>query len=462
MLHLIESNDCHKGEFRVCSKIITIPDFYASKLNNYRNIYVYLPSGYDMDPDIRYPVLYMHDGQNIFDLPTSSDEKSWGIHNTADKLIDENKIRKLIIVGIAFKERAQEYSHASWNRKHVEYNEYARFEYTIEGKGELYEDFIIKELKPYIDKTFRTLPDKDNTALMGASAGGLVTFNIGTRHPNIFSMLGVMSPAFFSMDFNILKSIDKQALKMWFDAGEREPCLLEDTKRVVDLLLEKGYIEWEELIYYQVPDGFHSNKDWGDRAAGPLIFFFGNIGEPVYAQLAGRNQVGLDEEDVRVNPVVYYNSGLIRSDLKASYVVENDEVLELRPDGMIIPKREGTSRVDYVLKEIQVSKTYTIIKGLSKTVKVEFEVIAPENTPEEAMVFADTYSPINLSMEKVSEGVYKGVFHLPRGLNVNYRLKMLCKDRLAIEKDAGLDDIPLRNLYAIDDLEIHCIVNHWG
>lgn len=444
------------------SRILTLSDFHATKLNNDRNIYLYLPPEYDVYPDKRYPVLYMHDGQNIFDPSTSSTGTSWEIHKTADRLISEGKIRELIIVGIAFKERGKEFSHYSWNKKAVKWNEYARFEYTIDGKGELYEDFIINDLKPYIDKNFRTLPDKDNTGLMGSSAGGLVTFNIGIRHPDIFSKLGIMSPAFFGMDFDVLNRLDKKDLKMWFDTGEKEPCLMEDTKHVVDLLLSKGYTEGKDLIYYQVPDGFHSNKDWGERAAGPLIFFFGDIGEPVHAELTGRNQIGRNEDEVRVNSVISYKSGLVRSDLNGSYAVEDPEILDIKPDGVIKPKMEGITKVDYTFGNVRASKEYRVVENLSKNVKIEFEVKVPESTPEDAVIFADTYSPINLGMEKAARGIYKGTFYLPRGLNVNYRLKMVCRNQLSVEKDTDLHDIPFRQLEAVKDEEIQCIVNRWG
>lgn len=443
------------------STFVTITDFYASKLNNYRNIYIYLPPGYELETDKMYPVLYMQDGQNIFKPSTSSNGTSWKIHNTTNHLILEGKIREIIIVGIEFKERGKEYSHYSCNKKHIEWNQYASFDYTVEGKGELYEDFLIHELKPYIDKHFRTLPDKDNTALMGGSAGAFVTFNIAIRHPDIFSMLGMISPAFFGMDIDTLYSMAKKPLKMWFDTGEKEPCLLDDTKRVVDILMTRGYTEGKDLIYYQVPDGFHSDKDWGERVGGTLIFFFGNTGEPIQAALYGRDKVGLDEQEVRINPVIYYKSGLIRSDLNASYIVENPEILEVKPDGTIIPKMEGNSSVDYILNNIRVSKTFSIINGLSKTVNINIEVLVPEDTPDEAIIFVDTYSPINLPMEKVLKGIYRGSFQLPRGLNVNYRFKMIGKNQLIVEKDTELQDIPFRHLYAIEDTEIHCIVNKW-
>lgn len=445
------------------SLILTKTDFHATKLNNDRNIYIYLPPSYDLEPDKRYPVLYMQDGQNIFNADTSSSGSSWRIHEVADKLISEGKIRELIIIGIEFKERTKEYSHYSCNKKKVEWKEYvyAHFEYSVEGKGELYEDFVINELKPYIDNNFRTLPDKDNTALMGASAGGFVTFNIGMRRPDIFGMLGIISPAFFGMDLDLISSFPKKPLKLWFQSGEKEPCLMDDTKRVVDLMKDKGYIEGEEVIYYQVPDGLHLDKEWGEKAAGPLCFFFGNVGEPIQAELVGRTMIGLEEDQVRINPVVYYNTGISRSDLNASYRVEDPEILEIKPDGTIIPKREGTTKVEYTLNNIRVSKEFSIKKGLLKTVRIHFEVKVPEYTPDDAMVGIDTFSPITLPLERVSKEIYRGTFRLPRGLNVNYKLKMLCKNQIEAEKDMDLQAIPPRHLYVSEDEEIYCIVINW-
>jgi hypothetical protein len=296
---------------------------------------------------------------------------------------------------------------------------------------------------------------------MGASAGGFVTFNIGIRRPDIFSMLGIISPAFFGLDLDILRCMDKKPLKLWFETGEKEPCLMQDTKHVVDLLIAGGYTEGKELIYYQVPDGAHSEKDWGDRAGGPLMFFFGKMGEPIHVELTGRDKVGLGEDEVRINPVITYSSGMKRSSLDAVYAVENHEILGINPDGTIIPKTEGTSKVVFILNNIRVSKEYRVIKGLSKNVQITLEAKVPEDTPDEAVIFVDTYSPMNLPMVKVSKGLYKGTFQLPRGFNVNYKLKMHCGNKLVVEKDENMQDIPFRQLYAMEDAEIHCVINNW-
>ncbi|MGV2686533.1 esterase, partial [Clostridium perfringens] len=139
-------------------------------LNNERDMFIYLPVSYENDVEKRYPVLYMHDGQHMF----FEDHKgeSWDIHTTVDALVSEGKMKEIIVVAISHVEdtRISEYMHANPDGHNI---------FNTTNQGELYEEFLIKEVKPYIDKEYRTLPDKRNTALMGSSAGGLVSYNIG-------------------------------------------------------------------------------------------------------------------------------------------------------------------------------------------------------------------------------------------------------------------------------------------
>lgn len=444
------------------SRIVTLSDFHATKLNNDRTIYIYLPPNYEAGTEQRYPALYIHDGQNVFDESTSSSGVSWGLHKKADDLIAKGKIPEILIVAIEFKDRTKEFCYYSWDKKHIEWNEYASFDYSIEGKGDEYADFIIHDLKPYIDHNFRTLPDKDNTALMGASGGGFITFNMGIRQPDIFGKLGIISPSFFAMDIDILQRLSKQSLKMWFDVGQKEPCLLEDTVFVVEQMLSKGYQEGDELIYYQVPNGFHSEADWGKRADCHLIYFFGDIGKPIGARLEGRTEIGMLEKDVRINPIVQYDSGITRSDIRATYQIENPDILEIKPDGTIIPKSDGSTRIEYILGQIRVSQTYTIRKNLSSTVAITFMVEVPEDTPADARIGVDTYSPMNLELKKESERLYKGTFHLDRGLDINYKIKMMNNFQLSIETDLELQEIPYRSLQVSEEKMVTCTVASWS
>ena len=145
-----------------------------------RDLVVWLPPGYEADVSRRYPVVYMHDGQNIFDPATSAFGTDWSIDETADDLIKKKSIEPIIVVGI--------------------YNTSDRLkEYTPGALGTAYMDFIIRVVKPFIDSTYRTKPDRKNTIVGGSSAGGIMSFMLVWEHPDVFSKAICMSPAFRSL-----------------------------------------------------------------------------------------------------------------------------------------------------------------------------------------------------------------------------------------------------------------------
>ena len=173
------------------SKNISIlsENFEMPQLNRKRRVWLYLPPDYETSNE-SYPVVYMHDGQNLFDSSTSN-YGEWNVDETLDKLVKEKNL-KLIVVGIdnGGSKRLDEYS--PWiNEKYGG------------GKGDLYLDFIIETLKPYIDSNYKTLKDKNNTAIIGSSMGGLISHYAGLKYPKIFGKIGVFSPAFwFSPEVN--------------------------------------------------------------------------------------------------------------------------------------------------------------------------------------------------------------------------------------------------------------------
>lgn len=185
-------------------RLITIKNFHADKLNNNRNVYVYLPVLYKSQPENKYPVLYIHDGQGLF-KPNPFSRQSWRVAETVDRLISEKKIQEIIVVGIEsnIHDRGNEFSHTINDGS---LSVYGAPEITCEG--ELYEDFVLNQVKPYIDSHFGTLSDSDNTAMVGSSMGGLVTYNISFRHPDIISKVAIILPYFIKLDLNTLKVSD--------------------------------------------------------------------------------------------------------------------------------------------------------------------------------------------------------------------------------------------------------------
>ena len=170
------------------------------------DFFVWLPAGYEANPSKSYPVLYMHDGQNLIDPKVSFAGRDWQVDETLTKLIKEYKIKEIIVVGIYnTSERLEEYSDTE--------------------KGEKYRKFITEDLKPFVDSKYRIISDNKNTAIIGSSMGGLVSFLIAWKHPEIFSMAGCMSSSFYYNDEKVFKMIDeykgeKKHIKFYIDHGE--------------------------------------------------------------------------------------------------------------------------------------------------------------------------------------------------------------------------------------------------
>src|ERR1700730_13144717 len=196
--------------------------FPSKVLGNRRDVLVYLPPGYRRFSGQRYPVLYMHDGQNVFDAATAFAGVEWSVDETAERLIRKHAIEPLIIVAVANlgEERIDEYAPPPGV---IETK--AKRKKPSGGLARVYVQFLIDELKPYIDKKYRTKREPEFTGLGGSSLGGLVTLAIGILFPIVFSRLIVMSPSIWWDDFAVYRLVDtiqqKPPLKISPDAGLR-------------------------------------------------------------------------------------------------------------------------------------------------------------------------------------------------------------------------------------------------
>ncbi len=233
-------------------------EVYSAILQNKRDFFVWLPPGYEDNLVKKYPVLYMQDGQNLIDPKTSYAGKDWQVDETVSRLISEYKIKEIIIVGI--------------------YNTNDRLEeYSDSEKGEKYRRFIIEELKAFIDSKYRTLSDSNSTAIMGSSMGGLASFLLAWKHPEVFSMAGCLSSSFYYNDDKVFKMIDdyeglKKHIKVYIDHGEDG---LIRGQRMFCKLTQLGYVVGTDLDYFYAPKAEHNETEWAKRLERPLIFFFG-------------------------------------------------------------------------------------------------------------------------------------------------------------------------------------------
>lgn len=249
-------------------RIERIHGFPSEILNNAREITVYLPAGYDEHPERRYPVLYLQDGQNLFDAHRAYvPGNHWRVQEAADVAIGERTASPMIIVGVdhAGPARIDEYTPTKDAR------------HNGGGRADEYGRFLAEELKPAIDAQFRTLADAPNTAIGGSSLGGLVSLHLAMTRPDLFGRAAVMSPSIWWDGRAVLKSVeafDGNPPRMWVDIGGREGNeALNDTRALRDLIAKKRWDE-ETFRYFEDRRGDHSERAWARRIRDVLEFLF--------------------------------------------------------------------------------------------------------------------------------------------------------------------------------------------
>ncbi|MBI2420242.1 MAG: alpha/beta hydrolase [Ignavibacteriales bacterium] len=240
----------------IVGKVEYVRDVTAVGLPHKRDIIIWLPPTYSLDTGKTYPVLYMHDGQNIMDPRTSYAGADWRVDEWADRLIAEAKMEEIIIVGINnTPDRLYEYSDCQ--------------------TGMYYRNFLTRELKPFIDSRYRTKPEKENTAIMGSSMGGLCSLLTVWKHGDVFGKAGCLSSSFYFSNDKSFKMVlfaeDHPRVTFYIDSGEDGK---KDAQKMFTLLSQKGYIIGEDIDYYYARGAQHTESAWANRLERPLTFLF--------------------------------------------------------------------------------------------------------------------------------------------------------------------------------------------
>ncbi len=244
------------------------PRFRSKFLPAARDVLVYLPPDYNAEATRRYPVLYLHDGQNLFDGATAYiPGQDWRVGQTAGALIREQAIEPVIVVGIynTGRQRVEEYTPSACPRLKVG------------GKADLYGRLIVEELKPFIDSHYRTLAG--DTGLGGSSLGGLVTAYLGLRHPDVFGKLAVVSPSVWWDGRHILGDVaalqPKTRARIWLDMGTEEGArAIDDARLLRDALLAKGWHLDRDLHYHEAHGARHTEAAWAQRVEPILRYLY--------------------------------------------------------------------------------------------------------------------------------------------------------------------------------------------
>ncbi len=250
-----------------------------------RRVDVWLPPSYGRDPTRRYPVLYMHDGQNLFDPALSYIGVDWGIDETLTRLAADGKLREAIVVGIwNTPKRFEEYMPAravsesglpddwpdmAWMRKaHIVSDDYLRF--------------LVEELKPFVDANYRTLPGRGDTFTMGSSMGALIALYALTEYPGVFGGAGCVSIHWplgdgLMIDYLARHLPARDTHRVYFDFGtETLDAAYEPYQRRADTMLRAaGWREGRDFLTRKYPGAEHSERAWRARAGVPLAFLLG-------------------------------------------------------------------------------------------------------------------------------------------------------------------------------------------
>lgn len=256
---ILEQKSSRSENLQILKKEFIIEDLSTVS----HKVWVYLPPNYTTTSK-RFPVIYMHDAQNLFDAETSY-AGEWCVDETLNDYYRASK-KGFIVVGVenGGEKRIDEYT--PWSNK-----KYGG------GKGAIYIDFLVNELKPYIDENYRTKTKARHTAIIGSSLGGLISFYGGLKYPNIFGKIGALSPSFWfsnnSYAFASRNSKTKNT-KLYLLIGDKEGgSMVSDTEKMEQLLLDKGFPK-ENLKTKIVAGGKHTESFWRDEFLETILFLY--------------------------------------------------------------------------------------------------------------------------------------------------------------------------------------------
>jgi len=241
-----------------------LENIHSNILGNERKVIVWLPPSYYKNTEKRYPVIYMQDGQQIFDPNTSTWNQAWNIDDWCTAMIEGGQIKEVIVVAPYCTQKRES-------------------EYNPDEQGDNYIRFLTRELMPIINRDFRTLKGPENTGIAGGSLGGSISFYAAWKNPDVFSMAACLSPAFL---FNgsktfldlIKKTKKKPAIKIYLYCGSADPLeqeLMPGVEEMGKKLLAKKFVAGEDLLIITDILGRHNEETWNRHSGEWLHFLLG-------------------------------------------------------------------------------------------------------------------------------------------------------------------------------------------
>jgi len=410
-----------------------------------QSLHVYLPPSYRAEADRRYPALYMHFGQHLFD-PKHPGGDSWQLHRLVERLSAQGLVEEFVVVGID----------AMRASGHTDAYHYANL---IDGSpctGMDYEALILGEVMPHVESRFRVLTGPAHTSMVGACGGAVLTYNVAARNPGVFGKIGLLSTVARSAGQGdwLLGSKDLRPKALcWIDAGGAEGFFTPHAREVADNLLASGARPGVDVFYLLEPDGIHGDASWGERMANPLLLFYGDVGKPVSAELRGGDTVGVGGVPLTLNPILEYDSGFRMTALDADYEVADPAVLRVGRDGRVSGLSEGSTEVKFRADGVEAARTIRVSPGLPEQVPLTLRARVIEDRPALALIYFS-----HLGLTRGADGVYEGSFSLPRGYALSDRFSCgMRKFELRFDGSPA----PLRHIRADADATLAFTVERW-
>lgn len=458
----------------ISGRMHTISGFPSSALGNTRSVRIWLPAAYETESSRTFPVLYMHDGQNLFASTSGGSPVKWEVDGTTDALIAAGKLEDLIIVGI--------------DNTGARMDEYTPTQDSAGrgGKGDAYARFVINEVKPYIDSAYRTQCEPESTAVAGSSLGGLISFYMGVTYPEIFGQVAAVSPSFWWDDQETLRALSAQSTpptpRFWIDMGTGEgsddegnglTSSVEDARAVRDRLLTLGLPFVEQVGYLEVPGGVHNEAAWAERFSDILLFLFGKDADATPESLTllpYGAEVGVNGLN-RIPAVtqVAWPAGL-RMTVPASLTTLTaltPTIATIDSQSWITGVSPGNASFRSAWSSLTADASLPVLETVSTTATLTMDVTVPDNTPSTATIYVSGnleevggWDPGAVSLSKVDTTLWRFLLTLNRNSQVEF--KFTRGSWATVEKDATCAEITNRVETADQDRTIPLTVVKWA
>ena len=432
-----------------------------------RDITVYLPADYDASPQTDYPVLYMHDGQNLFDPSLAAFGMVWQVDEILDSLVDLRIIEPHIVVGI----------HSTTDRG---------FDYTPDvdpqyggGGAPHYEALVVDRIKPFIDNRYRVRCDPASTALLGSSHGGLVSCDTMLRHPGVFGRVGCVSTSFWWNDESLLRRLADAGVELparvWIDGGGAEgdigpsgiSSVIAHARTAIAHLRQHGRIHGRHLGGLDALGAEHNELAWAQRLGSILAYLLGDVDyaaqTPVRVVVEPyRDRIGVGEHAAVAVTAEYVDGARLTWPHDLAHLrVEPADAGRFAANGHLEGAAGGTATI---LAEINGVRGEGVVQIVDEIYPVTFDVTVPGGQGPIVVVgnldaLGAWLPPQGLELERNGNGHFVGQIGVLEGTTFEYKYTQGSWE--TVEKAANGDELPNRVAVVDGPLVLEDTVLSW-